>query len=571
MRTILLIFIVLLFNSSSFGQASIKGALMRDDGSYMVWYNTNEAWWSGVPKSLSDKILELNKDGKTIKQVTLRGDGAWLVLWDKNEAAWENVPTELSDKILELNKDGKTIKHVAMRDDGAYIILWDKNEAWWNGIPKEMSDKILELNKDDKTIKQVGMRADGGYFIMWDINEAWWNNIPKGLSDKILQLNRDGRTINHAAISNNGGYIIFWDTYEYAWMDIPSGLSSKIEELTKRPVAENDFTAPEITIYTPAVSRGYKVTVANEQVYVSGKATDKSGISQVLINELPASVDAYGNFNLTLNLTSGDNTFTVKAIDNKNNAGTFTFYINKTQDVVVNDVIVNDNPVGENDKRLALVIGNSNYEGGQYLKNPANDANQISQTLKSLGFEVITRTDAKKVDIEQAVREFSKKLPNYNVALFYYAGHGIQVDGINYLLPTDAKLQEKTDCKYEAVSVNFIVEEFELYPNNTNIVILDACRNDPFRSWSRGGERGFKAISPSSGTIIAFATSEGATASDGAGQNGLFTQELVKQMKIPQSIENVFKKTRVEVEKLSKNAQSPQEWTKLKGDFWFKK
>jgi len=173
--------------------------------------------------------------------------------------------------------------------------------------------------------------------------------------------------------------------------------------------------------------------------------------------------------------------------------------------------------------------------------------------------------------MEAGIREFSEKLPGYNVALFYYAGHGMQVDGMNYLIPTDAQLNKKEDCKWEAISVDFVVEEFEKYPDNTNIVILDACRNDPFRSWSRGGERGFKAIAPTSGTIIAFATSEGSTAADGSGSNGLFTQELVKQLQVPQPIESVFKKTRVEVERLSGGNQSPQEWSKLKGDFYFKR
>ncbi len=222
------------------------------------------------------------------------------------------------------------------------------------------------------------------------------------------------------------------------------------------------------------------------------------------------------------------------------------------------------------EKRLALVFGNSAY-GEKSLKNPVNDANLIEATLKTLGFDVIKRINANKNEMEMAIREFSKKLPDYNVALFYYAGHGIQIDGVNYLIPTDALLKEKTDCKFEAISVNFVVEEFEKYPDNTNIVILDACRDNPFRSWARGGEGGFRAINPTSGTIIAFATSEGAVAADGSGANGLFTEELVKQMVLPQAIEGVFKKTRVQVEMKSRGAQSPQEWSKLKGDFYFKK
>jgi hypothetical protein len=222
------------------------------------------------------------------------------------------------------------------------------------------------------------------------------------------------------------------------------------------------------------------------------------------------------------------------------------------------------------EKRLALVIGNSNY-GERSLKNPVNDANLIESTLKGLGFEVIKRINATRMDMENAIKEFSKKLNECNVALFYYAGHGLQVDGMNYLIPVDAVMKEKEDCKWEAVAVNYVVEEFEKYPENTNIVILDACRDNPFRNWVRGGEAGFKAIMPTSGTIISFATSEGAVAADGTGANGLFTEELVKQMVVPQPIESVFKKTRVQVETRSRGAQSPQEWSKLKGDFYFRK
>ncbi len=224
------------------------------------------------------------------------------------------------------------------------------------------------------------------------------------------------------------------------------------------------------------------------------------------------------------------------------------------------------------EKRLALVIGNSRYTNGQILKNPANDAALMASTLQSLGFEVIKSVDATKQSMEQAIKDFSTKLPDCNVALFYYAGHGIQVDGSNYLVPIDAVLAKKEDCKFEGVEVNYIVQEFEKYPKNVNIVILDACRSNPFRSWSRGvnAEPGFKAINPTSGTIISFATSEGSTASDGSGNNGLFTEQLVKQMEIPQPIESVFKKTRVQVQKLSNSEQSPQEWSQLTGDFYFK-
>ena len=223
------------------------------------------------------------------------------------------------------------------------------------------------------------------------------------------------------------------------------------------------------------------------------------------------------------------------------------------------------------ERRLALVFGNSQYRNSTPLKNPVNDANLMEGTLKELGFDVIKRLNAGKDEMMAAIRDFNEKLPNYNVALFYFAGHGSQVDGKNYLIPTDALLEKPGDCKFEAIAVDFVVEEFERYQDNTNIVILDACRNNPYASWARGSELGFKVMNFSSGTIIAFATSEGATAADGKGANGLFTEELVKQMVVPQAIESVFKKTRVEVRRLSTGQQTPQEWSKLNGEFYFRK
>lgn len=346
----------------------------------------------------------------------------------------------------------------------------------------------------------------------------------------------------------------------------------KISYLSKPHQTQLDITAPEITMIEPYIKKEQKITETNKQIIVKGRVADTSGIYEVVINGNEAALDQSGNFQQVVKLAVGDNTISVRATDTKDNSSFYTFYVNRE---VTNATQLQPQEIkpmfDPNEKRIALVIGNSTYEGGQFLKNPENDANLMIQALKNLGFEVISRTNANKKNMERAIREFSEKLPNFNVALFYYAGHGVQVDGMNYLIPTDAELNKKEDCKWEAISVNFVVEEFEKYPNNTNIVILDACRNDPFKSWSRGGERGFKAIVPTSGTIIAFATSEGATASDGDGVNGLFTQELVKQLQIQQPIESVFKKTRVEVERLSKGTQSPQEWSKLKGDFWFKK
>jgi uncharacterized caspase-like protein len=219
------------------------------------------------------------------------------------------------------------------------------------------------------------------------------------------------------------------------------------------------------------------------------------------------------------------------------------------------------------ERRVALVIGNSNYKHSGKLKNPKNDADLMAATLEGLGFQVLKKTDATKREIDEVLLSFWRELSRNEVALFYYAGHGIQHQGTNYLLPVDAMLEDALALEIEAVDVEKVVKPFSNYPSNVNIVILDACRDNPFRTWTRSTQQGFKAMSTPSGSIIAYATSEGATASDGTGMYGLYTEVLTEQMNIPQRIEDVFINTRITVNMRSGGRQIPQEWTQLNGPF----
>ena len=301
--------------------------------------------------------------------------------------------------------------------------------------------------------------------------------------------------------------------------------------VTASAIVNSETFAMEVCIKSPANLISAKVLVDGVQVIV-GKVFQRTDVNSCNYIWKPQII-----------LKEGDNSIYVIA---ENIAGSTTSE---------NRIIKFSKTVTE--KRLALVIGNSDYINGASLKNPVNDANLMEATLKSLGFEVIKRLNSGKDAMIGSIREFSKKLSDYNVALFYYSGHGIQVEGINYLIPTNAKLENKDDCKWEAISVNTVTDEFKKNSVNTNIVILDACRNNPYKSWARGGEAGFKALAPIIGTIISFSTSEGATAADGDGANGVFTEELVKQMVIPQQIESVFKKTRKQVIERTNGQQTP--------------
>ncbi|MDH5475037.1 MAG: TonB family protein [Cyclobacteriaceae bacterium] len=225
------------------------------------------------------------------------------------------------------------------------------------------------------------------------------------------------------------------------------------------------------------------------------------------------------------------------------------------------------------DNKTALIIGNSSYTDAP-LKNPENDAKVISETLRELGFDVLEYTNLDGRGMKMAMREFSEKLKEKpGVGLFYYAGHGIQSGGTNYLVPINSNIEEQFEIEFECIEADRALAVMELSNNPFNIVIMDACRNNPFRSFSRSaGDAGFKAPSnPPTGSIIAFATQPGKTASDGTGENGLYTQELVKAMKMPGiPIEDVFKQVRINVSRMSDSKQVPQEWSSLMGDFYFK-
>jgi hypothetical protein len=221
------------------------------------------------------------------------------------------------------------------------------------------------------------------------------------------------------------------------------------------------------------------------------------------------------------------------------------------------------------ERRVALVIGNSAYEVAP-LKNPVNDARNMAQTLAALGFEVIHREDLSQKDMKRAIRDFGARIRNGGIGLFYYAGHGVQVKGVNYLVPVDAKVESEEEVEYECVDAGFVLAQMETARNSMNIMILDACRNNPFVRSFRSASGGLAQMDAPSGTLIAYATAPGSVASDGNAQNGIYTQELLKFMRTEDlSIEEVFKRVRISVRNLTQDKQTPWESSSLTGDFHF--
>ena len=220
------------------------------------------------------------------------------------------------------------------------------------------------------------------------------------------------------------------------------------------------------------------------------------------------------------------------------------------------------------ERRVALVIGNSDYTESP-LRNPCNDARDMAETLNRLGFEVIHLENADKRAMVEAIRDFSKRAFE-GVALFYYAGHGLQVDGINYLAPLQTNIETEADVEFEAVSVDFLLAQMEQAEAFLNIIILDACRNNPFTRSFRDQSRGLAFQAAPQGSIIAFATSPGSVAADGQADNGVYTSQLLAHIETPGlTIEDLFKDVGRAVAQETEDEQRPWVSSDFYGEFSF--
>ncbi len=222
------------------------------------------------------------------------------------------------------------------------------------------------------------------------------------------------------------------------------------------------------------------------------------------------------------------------------------------------------------EKRIALVIGNSNYDAGR-LKNPMNDSSDMSVALKKSGFFVILKKDVGHKEMETAIREFGHQLKKGDVGLFYYAGHAVQIEGSNFLIPIGANIEEEGDVKYKAVDLNHVLDVMGNAGNKLSIIILDACRDNPYAKSFRSSTRGLAIVGKSpSDTLIAYSTSPGQTAMDGSGRNSPYTRALLDNMAVPGlSVEQIFKKVRNDLVSMTNGKQRPWYMASLGVDFYF--
>jgi hypothetical protein len=352
------------------------------------------------------------------------------------------------------------------------------------------------------------------------------------------------------------------DSVKLAQINIPTKELSVAPVFTWITPAANiektEFAVVDVTgiVKTKSNITGLKIYI-NDQVPEDSKAFD------VIATENPEEF----RISRKIALNEGDNEIKIEAATAKgvttSEMRTINYYVQKIDQ-------------SYSEKRLALVIGNGNYLNGNTLQNPTNDAKAIATALKEVGFTVLLYLNSDAKTMRKAMDEFGEKLKGYTVGLFYYAGHGMQVKGNNYLIPVDATLKVEQDVEYDCLDAGRVLGKMEAAGSITNIVVLDACRDNPFaRSWgssrSAGQQSGLAFMNAPSGSIVAYATSPGKTASDGSGKNGLYTEAFLQYMKVPGlSLLEFFQNVRGAVEKKSNKTQTPWEMTSLKGNFYFK-
>jgi hypothetical protein len=386
-----------------------------------------------------------------------------------------------------------------------------------------------------------------------NINDSVFVNIPviadDSLKDGLVRFDLSIRDLNSDSIQQSHILISTKETSRvpvFTWIN---------------PTLNNDSVEFSIIEITGLIST--RSNLQRLRVYINDQIPEDNKSFDVIATE---NINEY-KINRTITLNDGENEIKIEA---RNDRGTVVSESRKIFSVVKKI----DQLYAE--KRLALVIGNADYLNSAVLQNPLNDAKSISAILKDLGFTVLLYLNTDIKSMKKAMDEFGLKLKGYDVGLFYYAGHGMQVKGSNYLIPVDASLKIEEDVEYDCVEAGRILGKMEAAGTKTNIVILDACRNNPFsRSWSTRSagqnDTGLAFMNAPSGTIIAYATSPGKTASDGTGKNGIYTEAILKYIKVPSMpIEDFFKNVRVEVEKKSNKTQTPWESTSLKGNFYFK-
>ena len=356
--------------------------------------------------------------------------------------------------------------------------------------------------------------------------------------------------------------------YDNMWQMQQDMLQSYTTILEAKYQNQSGNATPAIHIITPLQGAGVSsVVVYDTRVAIHGQVINAQNAQKLFINGLETTWNSEGEFNRVLLLDTEEKKVKVEVIGQSGNASVKELYLTKNGTSVPS--IVDQPSVNvESLTKVALVIGNNEYEE-RALRNAANDALSMEKALSSLGFEITKLIDADSKTMREKIPEFVARANRADVSLFFYSGHGLEINGINYLEPVDNRDPDIS----KLININEVLEKIQSSSErDLNIVILDACRSSSFISAKDAERIGLATISPPTGTLIAYATAPGETSSDGtaADGNGVYTSQLVKQIVVPQRIEDVFLNTRKAVMEKTNNEQRPWEEMSLNNVFYLK-
>jgi uncharacterized caspase-like protein len=306
------------------------------------------------------------------------------------------------------------------------------------------------------------------------------------------------------------------------------------------------------------------VSGANQQPAQRNSIFAKNLLEALKLRDVPAEL----MFNYVRQGVERDSGWKIKLNVSSTLNGPFTFNPSGSTSPSLAAVPIAPSPAGTRENRVALVIGNSKYESSPLL-NPVNDASDMAKALQAAGFKVSMVKDGTTRQMRQAIRQFGNDLRRADAGLFYFAGHGVQVRGNNFLVPVGEELASEADVEDFGIDASYVLRTMEESQVKVSIMILDACRDNPYTRVSRSSARGLAQMIAASGTLIAFATAPGSTAADGNGRNGLYTAHLLQSMKEGDGdVLKIFQRTRAAVMKSSSGRQVPWESTSLVGDFY---
>lgn len=538
-----------------------KWAVMMSRGSdyrSQIWVRS-----SNFP---SDRIKEKWAQGYSITNVAY-GGGKWVVIFSKNTGyrqSWALRNYYPTTRIDTYWKKGYAITTIVNGRNGSSnnnssVVATTKPKPviHWNapsGYAMSTRERRFPIDvciRSASSVTSVRVYVNDRLQSTRGFEVVKANDCAKSIKTRV-SLSSGSNAIRVEA-TNAGGKVMSTKRVRY----IPEATENTTAKATVSWTAPNSYTSTTTDRnYTLQACVKSASRVRSVRIYVNGTLQINRGF------EVVSAENCARNINKTIALRKGENNVSL-VITNAAGAMTFRRKITSRRTIASTG-----NTKG---KRYALIIGNADYQNAP-LKNPVNDAKAMARALRQVGFEVIEHTNVNQETMETAITQFGNKIKRGGVGLFYFAGHGLQVNGENYLLPLKAKIDKEQHVKYRSVNLGLVLAEMDAASNPMNIVILDACRNNPFKRSFRSATRGLASTTAPTGTFIAYATAPGSVAADGEGSNGLYTQELLRTLNTPGlTIEQVFKRVRAKVLQKTDGKQTPWENSSIIGDFYFRK